>query len=351
MSTRIEFSGDVKQAVAERAGYRCSFPGCLATTVGPSEESPEGSNKTGMACHIAAASGGRPARRIVSSMRPEDIASIDNAIWMCYRHGKLIDGDELRFTIPMLKAWRALAELRAQLIHELGREIELGVDHLPKLPLAENELHLPNLGEENSLIGDALNDSCVNEIWGKELGHAVRDLAIEVARNAFQHGGASEFTIVIEPTRIILIDNGGQFAVESLLSSQPRRGGSESVKQLIRRHGEQVLISSRYASGRNETVVALISDIEQVATLTPCTVRIESRELWSKRQIPVLCDCETTYIVIPLFASYSDAFELVRILSEKPHCGRRYVIVSKFISPGVADVLRDALPDCRLMVL
>ncbi len=113
MSPRAEFTQPVKRALAERAGFKCSFPGCTNTTIGPSDEGKDKSNKTGMACHIVAASGGPAARRVVSTMTAAQLSDIDNGIWMCYRHGKQIDADEVRFTTPVLKTWRELAELRA----------------------------------------------------------------------------------------------------------------------------------------------------------------------------------------------------------------------------------------------
>ena len=47
-----------------------------------------------MACHIAAAAGGPGARRYVKEMSADERASVENGIWMCYTHGKVIDTDE-----------------------------------------------------------------------------------------------------------------------------------------------------------------------------------------------------------------------------------------------------------------
>src|ERR1700743_1084457 len=113
---RDEFPASVKRDLAERAGFRCSFPGCDAVTIGPSDESARATANTGEACHIAAASGGPGARRVVPSMARADRVSYDNGIWMCRTHGTLIDTDEVRFTIPLLKQWRSAAERRAAIL-------------------------------------------------------------------------------------------------------------------------------------------------------------------------------------------------------------------------------------------
>ena len=54
---RIEFSRQVKQRVAERNGFRCSFPRCDRTTIGPAESAVD-SVSTGVACHIYSAAEG-----------------------------------------------------------------------------------------------------------------------------------------------------------------------------------------------------------------------------------------------------------------------------------------------------
>jgi hypothetical protein len=35
MAQREEFSDDTKRIIAQRAGYRCSFPNCDRVTIGP----------------------------------------------------------------------------------------------------------------------------------------------------------------------------------------------------------------------------------------------------------------------------------------------------------------------------
>ena len=57
-NNRDEFPLNVKKALADRAGNRCSFPGCGAPTMGPSDEAPNASSNVGMACHIVAAASG-----------------------------------------------------------------------------------------------------------------------------------------------------------------------------------------------------------------------------------------------------------------------------------------------------
>ena len=55
--SRLEnsFTSATKTIIAQRAGYRCSYPGCNCGTIGPSSD-PQKSISVGEACHICAAS-------------------------------------------------------------------------------------------------------------------------------------------------------------------------------------------------------------------------------------------------------------------------------------------------------
>ncbi|RTM77342.1 hypothetical protein EKO03_13675 [Enterobacter quasiroggenkampii] len=53
---RDNFSAKTIKTLQERAGCRCSMPGCGVVTIGPSEESLEKSINLGVEAHICAAS-------------------------------------------------------------------------------------------------------------------------------------------------------------------------------------------------------------------------------------------------------------------------------------------------------
>jgi hypothetical protein len=56
-------------------------------------------------------------------MTPEERAAPDNGIWLCQTDGKLVDNDEVRYTVDGLKTWKAQAEAAAarELEHRLRR--------------------------------------------------------------------------------------------------------------------------------------------------------------------------------------------------------------------------------------
>ena len=109
---RDDFPAETKRRLALRAGHRCSFPECEAHTAGPSDEANDAVNNVGVAAHIAGAAPG--ARRYDASMTPEERSSIENGIWLCQTHAKLIDGDETTWTVPVLQKMKTETEARAK---------------------------------------------------------------------------------------------------------------------------------------------------------------------------------------------------------------------------------------------
>lgn len=110
-NTRDNFTSDTIRRTASRVGYRCSFPDCPCATVGASMENEEKVSTTGVAAHICAAAPGGP--RYDESMSSDERKSINNCIWLCQNHAKLIDTDEKTYTVEILKKWKKDAETKA----------------------------------------------------------------------------------------------------------------------------------------------------------------------------------------------------------------------------------------------
>jgi hypothetical protein len=65
-----------------------------------------------MAAHITAASPG--GARYDPSLTPEERRSAENGIWMCQNDGTLVDRDEQRFPVGLLRNWKMIAEDEAR---------------------------------------------------------------------------------------------------------------------------------------------------------------------------------------------------------------------------------------------
>ena len=103
---RDNFTDAVKNKLAKRVMYLCSNPNCRKITIGP--DSKNGINNIGVAAHICAAAPGGP--RYDGNMSEEQRKSIDNGIWLCQSCAKLIDSDEGKYTVNLIKLWRDQTE-------------------------------------------------------------------------------------------------------------------------------------------------------------------------------------------------------------------------------------------------
>jgi hypothetical protein len=112
---RDNFSAQVKDTLARRVGIRCSNPNCRKATSGPRED-PRKALNVGVAAHVSAASKGGP--RYDSRLDATERGSIENAIWLCQNCAKLIDNDDQRYSVDLLRHWKRLSEEAARLAIE-----------------------------------------------------------------------------------------------------------------------------------------------------------------------------------------------------------------------------------------
>ena len=94
---RDDFTKTTINRAAARVGYRCSYPGCPTATIGASMESNDSVSTLGVGAHICAAAKGGP--RYDENMTIDERRGIDNCIWLCQTHAKLIDTDVETYTV------------------------------------------------------------------------------------------------------------------------------------------------------------------------------------------------------------------------------------------------------------
>lgn len=116
---RDNFTATVKNKLAKRVLYVCSNPNCKKITIGPDSEN--GINNIGVAAHICAAAPGGP--RYDKNMSEEERKSINNGIWLCQSCAKLIDSDENKYTVQLIKNWKEQTE--SIVGYNLGKRIIL----------------------------------------------------------------------------------------------------------------------------------------------------------------------------------------------------------------------------------
>lgn len=107
---RDDFRAKTIRGLAARVGYHCSNPSCMRSTSGPALAE-EGTVNIGVGAHIAAAAPG--GKRYDPNMSSAERSSPLNGIWMCQSCSKLIDSDDSRFTVALLREWKNKAIQRA----------------------------------------------------------------------------------------------------------------------------------------------------------------------------------------------------------------------------------------------
>ncbi len=141
-NNRDNFSSKTIQTLGKRVNFICSNPDCRRGTMAASSTSEDITN-TGVAAHICAASPGGP--RYDSNMTSDERKNINNGIWLCQTCSKIIDSDELKYTVEKLKQWKLAAEKRAfqglvEPIYEITKTDRKLIDIIPtEIILSETE--------------------------------------------------------------------------------------------------------------------------------------------------------------------------------------------------------------------
>lgn len=118
-NSRIDFTAATKKILCTAAGSRCCFRDCLVLTEGDSRNKKgKRLRSIGVAAHIYAASEKGARGRVGLSV--EQIKDPSNGIWLCAKHGRLVD--------DFVDSYSAEFLLRMKAVRELAHTIELHND-------------------------------------------------------------------------------------------------------------------------------------------------------------------------------------------------------------------------------
>lgn len=149
-----EFDDKTKTIIAQRAGYRCSYPNCGRTLIGPGQTNHEHIN-IGEVAHIYSAVEKGPRTR--GGLSNEELKRSENGIYLCRSHHRIIDrkANSSKYTSDMLSRMKSK--------HEFLISAELGEYNYPinwvsyikviQSPMFSKELTL-NLGKVTFVYGN-----------------------------------------------------------------------------------------------------------------------------------------------------------------------------------------------------
>ena len=114
---REEFREPIKKIIAARAGYRCNFPGCHKTLIGPGYKNDEFIT-IGEYSHIFSAVKNGP--RTDGGLSPAELARPENGIYLCRVHHQIVDtkSQDNKYTSDLLTLYKNRHEF--QISGELG---------------------------------------------------------------------------------------------------------------------------------------------------------------------------------------------------------------------------------------
>ena len=308
---RDDFSQSVKRTLAFRVASCCSNPNCRVRTSGPSLD-PAGYINVGVAAHIAAASRGGPRYDEGQSLAARSAAA--NGIWLCQTCAKLVDSDEVQYTVKLLQQWKHDAESAAQPGSDDWPAGDDADDDLVVLGAAEERgllayanLTIEHIGREREL--DVLHQFLVDPaafrwwLWTGPAGMGKSRLALELCRRVPANWDAgfldeiSQDRILDRPfakPTLIVVDYAAQrgpWLSDALLRLSRRNVGKPPVRMLI---------LERQAEG------------DWWDTVQRCYRYTESREIASTsyayyKNLTGLNDDETTHVIEGVAASLGRA--------------------------------------------
>ncbi len=155
-------------------GYLCSRPECRALTSGPQLIEEKAVN-VGVASHIAGAASLGP--RYDPAMTSAQRKAISNGIWLCQNCAKIIDNDERRYPVEMLRKWKKQAEQHA---HQ-----QIGKTKMRQQPSAAEREVIRNLKLRDQMQTDFLKTW--KEIAEEQERRGISGPGAERPRHRFRH--------------------------------------------------------------------------------------------------------------------------------------------------------------------
>jgi hypothetical protein len=103
------FSREISRSLCDRVGTVCSNRACRAPTLETAQGASTAVEGRAIAIHSCSPDG----PRYDAAQTEDERISIHNAVWLCGVCAALVEADEVKFPAPVLRAWRADAELAA----------------------------------------------------------------------------------------------------------------------------------------------------------------------------------------------------------------------------------------------
>jgi len=338
MGGRDDFGPRAVDEMRKRVAYRCSAPSCRVSTIGPSDSRKGRVSNVGVAAHITAAAAGGP--RYDAGMSSAERGSETNGIWLCAVHAKLIDDNEDRFTVKLLKEWKRAAEKSAWREMDRGGADALLLDHSVVVPGAQED------GPLREAVLAFFDDCGAAGVWKGGILSSVRLLAYEVLLNSFRHGGAGSVLLRSRKGVVHIEERGVPFGPRQLLAADGR-GGRASLESFRAQCDGRLELTYRHDGGANRWAVVDLS--RNLGHHHPCALRLRPRAV-DEGAFARLAGCEEVHLYVERngMLAFSDVARLAReLVGRLPD--RCYVFHGVEENSGLRDYIAAQLSHVRFV--
>ena len=153
-TNRDDFNAKTIETLAKRVTYICSNPDCGKITVGPNSDKNKSTN-VGVAAHIKAAA--PKGKRYDPTMTSAERSDISNGIWLCQSCSKLIDTDENKYTVELLKSWKEIAERKSERGISSDGKIDTDIFEIAIDDILTEELEI-NIDSDSTVLTRKMRD-------------------------------------------------------------------------------------------------------------------------------------------------------------------------------------------------
>jgi hypothetical protein len=175
---------------------------------------------------------------------------------------------------------------------------------------------------------------------------------VEISRNAFSHGLATQVRYNFKAFGVQTEDNGTPFSLADLVESRGR-GGLAAARQVLDDYAPRLLTSYQRSGRMNEISVTKVGSADDLLATSKCAFELprgRPSAIDVGNYVEAHPDCDTVLLVSRYGFAFSDVWNLIEKVAST-HPDREIVLVSTGMSFGLEKLVTKKFPKVRLVTL
>ncbi|NDL61053.1 hypothetical protein [Phytoactinopolyspora mesophila] len=260
-------------------------------------------------------------------MTSQERKDLDNGIWLCKIHADLVDTNHSRYTVGLLKAWRAraeeLARLRQDGVTRPGRSRFFAHEQTIGTPDDETEAK----ARIGALTREFLADVGVSQVLTRTDCVVAENVIFELLLNAHRYEGVRTFRIVSSSASVsVEYTSLTGYGLESLMEETRGHGGVDAVKMLADETQGRVQLNFRFSE---QTSHWICSAVQLGYSDDPCAINLRDSDEHEREIFTSDCaGCESVHVHGHLNDHTSDNWVTARYVKQLIDQGVQVVVHS-----------------------